>query len=81
MESYRQKAGALFTNNGTWSYEGNILKSDDWSDFFSYVDISKPEIPRLHEIWESSWAPPTKDSDARIIVAVDLGYILDRVKR
>lgn len=79
-ESYQQHVGASFTNNGTWSYTGNILKSDDWANFFNYEDLDTPKIPHPL-IWQASWDPPTKESDASIIEARDLGYIFERVKK
>ena len=81
VKAYSQHAAPLFENPGTWSHKKDEVTMYNPKLFYSYGTVEQVlKNPKTSVEQTVDWCPPHAKEEASMVVAVDINYILIRVK-
>ena len=82
ISNYHARISHAYQHNGRW-----LLKEDDVVilrvlNFYDYTKANQPvSKPEDTDRASGRWIPPQDHSSAKIVVAEDIDYVLDRTER
>ena len=77
--SYRQRGTVLYTNVGTWYYEGSRLNFREWMSFSADPKPVRINPPQPYSSWVAYWELPASGRDATILASSTFHYEFLRV--